>query len=122
MSDSEPTPEQMVEAVYRFAAEQMRNGVEPTDIEKRLMEMGLDAEAAALVVNNLKQARSKALKEAGQKNMLFGALWCIGGIAVTALTYQAAAGGGGGKYIIAWGAIVFGAIQFIRGLAQSAGE
>lgn len=56
------------------------------------------------------------LKEAGRKNMMHGALWCIGGIIVTALTYRAAAKGG--VYLIAWGAIVFGAIQFFRGLVQ----
>ena len=29
---------------------------------------------------------------------------------VTLVTYQAAANGGGGRYVVAWGAIVFGAI------------
>jgi len=52
-----------------------------------------------------------------EKRMLHGALWCIGGVAVTAFTYMAAASGpGGGTYVVAWGAIVFGAIQFFRGL------
>ena len=35
------------------------------------------------------------------------------------MTYIAAAATGGGKYVVAWGAIVFGAIQFFRGLIQS---
>jgi hypothetical protein len=122
MSDTtEEEHNKAVEAIYSFAAELMRNGTAPAEIEKKLVEQGLDAESAATVVDNLKQARAKALKEAGQKNMLFGALWCIGGIAVTAITYQAAAGGGGGSYVVAWGAILFGAIQFFRGLAQSSG-
>jgi len=30
--------------------------------------------------------------------------------------------GGGGTYVVAWGAIIFGAIQFFRGVSQSAGE
>ncbi len=52
--------------------------------------------------------------------MWLGAMWCAGGIIVTVLTYYAAASSaGGGTYIIAWGAIVFGAIQFFRGLMQS---
>ncbi len=63
------------------------------------------------------------LKKAGHKNMLYGALWCIGGIIVTALTYlEAVTNPAGGTYIIAWGAIVFGAIQFIRGLVQAVGK
>ena len=53
--------------------------------------------------------------------MIFGALWCVGGIVVTAVTYSSAVSSpGGGHYIIAWGAIVFGAVQFFKGLFQSA--
>jgi hypothetical protein len=62
----------------------------------------------------------RAYREVGKKNMLIGATWCIGGILVTAMTYQTATGGG--HYIVAWGAILFGAIQFLRGLAQLAGN
>jgi hypothetical protein len=40
--------------------------------------------------------------------MLFGALWCIGGIIATVSDLG---------YIF-WGAIVFGAIQFFRGLTS----
>lgn len=64
-----------------------------------------------------------AAKQDGLKNVIFGALWCIGGIVVTAATYQAAANSpGGGSYVVAWGAIVFGGVQFLRGLAQMAAQ
>ncbi len=116
----EMTPEQAVEAIYRFAAEQMRDGVPPAEIKRRLIEQGLSAEAADIVVGNLGKAIAKAKQEAGQRNMLFGALWCVGGIVVTAATFAAASNSGGGSYVVAWGAIVFGAIQFFRGLSQSA--
>jgi hypothetical protein len=55
------------------------------------------------------------------RDMAVGALWCIGGIVVTAVTYSSAAAGGG-RYIVAWGAIVFGGIQFLKGLARSMSE
>jgi hypothetical protein len=116
----EITAEQVVEAIYQFAAEQMRNGASPAEIKRRLIEQGLSAEAAGIVVSNLGKAISQSQQEAAQKNMLYGAVWCIGGIVVTALTYAAASGGGGGSYVVAWGAIVFGAVQFFRGLGQSA--
>jgi hypothetical protein len=58
----------------------------------------------------------KATKATGSKNMLYGALWCIGGIVVTAVTYSAASSGG--TYIVAWGAILFGGLQFLQGLYQ----
>ena len=119
MPESVLTPEQ---AHYSFAAQQMHSGIAPTVIEKNLTQRGLDTEAAAIVVSNLMQAKAKALKDAGRKNMLYGALWCIGGVVVTALSYQAAANAGGGKYVLAWGAIVFGGIQFFRGMIQSMGR
>ena len=114
---AEMTSDQVVEAIYAFAAEQLHNGVRPADVERLLRDKGLEAETAQTVVANLCQARTKALREAGKKNMLYGALWCIGGTVVTVLTYQAAAGGG--RYVVAWGAIIFGAIQFFRGMSQS---
>lgn len=56
-----------------------------------------------------------------EHDMLVGALWCIGGILVTACTYSAAAEKGG-SYTIAWGAILFGGIQFFKGLINSSAE
>ena len=64
---------------------------------------------------------TKSAANRGQNNMIFGALWCVGGIVVTAVTYSSAVSSpGGGHYIIAWGAIVFGAVQFFKWLLQSA--
>jgi hypothetical protein len=110
-----------VEAIYAFAAEQMRNGASPEQIQATLVEKGLPQEAAEAVVSNLGRAMSDAKSKAGKNNMLYGALWCIGGIVVTAVTYSSASEGGG-HYVVAWGAIIFGAIQFFRGVAQSSGS
>jgi hypothetical protein len=50
--------------------------------------------------------------------MLSGALWCIGGIFVTVITYLSAASSPtGGTYFVAWGAIIFGAVRFFQGLS-----
>ncbi len=54
----------------------------------------------------------------GQGNMLYGALWCGRGIIITLGTYTMTAPNGG-KYLIAWGAALFAAIQLFRGLFQS---
>lgn len=53
--------------------------------------------------------------EAGQRRMLLGAAWFGGGFVVTFVTRAMAAGGG--TYIVAWGAMLFGSIQFLLGLA-----
>ena len=58
----------------------------------------------------------EAGSDGGGRDMLVGALWCVGGIVVTVASYGAAASNpGGGRYVVAYGAIIFGAIQFIRG-------
>jgi len=78
---------------------------------------------AAAVRNVGRQVETKVdenLKAQGHKNMIFGALWFLGGTIVTVVTLQAASGGG--RYVVAWGAIVFGGIQFIRGLIQVNGQ
>jgi hypothetical protein len=58
---------------------------------------------------------TEAYRAAADRNMLVGGLWCVGGIVVTWVTYSAASSGGG-SYVVAWGAIIFGALRFFRGL------
>jgi hypothetical protein len=122
VSHAQPSEEEIVQAVYSFAATQMQSGASNQQIVAMLIDKGLGPDAAATVVKNLGRMRTAAVAAAGKKNMAYGALWCIGGIVVTAATYGAAASAGGGTYVVAWGAIVFGAIQFIRGLVQAFGE
>ena len=119
MTQREPSPEEVARAVYGHAAGLMKQGLSESQIKDRLVEKGLDRQAASTVVNRLVTLRHEAYQEAAKKNMLHGALWCIGGIIVTAVTYAAASGGG--TYIVAWGAIIFGAIQFFKGLSQYSG-
>ena len=67
-------------------------------------------------VNDQRVVRAM-VRAAANRMMLFGALWCIGGIAVTAVTYSMASESPtGGTFVIAWGAILFGFLQFLRGL------
>lgn len=109
----------LVQAIYMMAADHMRAGNSTVSTENMLIEQGLSREAAQAVVANLSRMRSAAMRSAAHKNMLYGGLWCVGGIIVTAVTYSAAKGGG--SYVVAWGAIAFGAIQFFRGVFQLGG-
>ena len=113
---------QAVEGVYEHAASLVQDGKTKAEVCEDLKSRGLNDESASVVADSVFELRAKALKESGQLNTLYGALLCVGGIVVTAVTYQIAAVlSGAGPHIIAWGAIVFGAIQFFRGLAQRAG-
>ena len=83
--------------------------------EARLMAQGVEQDAARRVIEHIgrREARRRA-----KRNLIVGALWCTGGLIVTIATLHAAVSAGGGKYLIAWGAVVFGAIQMFRGLQQ----
>ncbi len=66
-------------------------------------------------VNDYKR-RQRAI---GARNMTIGAIICAVGTAITFFSYEAAATSpGGGSYLIAGGAIIFGGIRFVQGIVQ----
>jgi hypothetical protein len=79
------------------------------ETKNALIAEGLDEESATIIVSKLEQQIKDARKEAANKDMFFGAMWCIGGIIATVADFG---------YIF-WGAIVFGAIQFFKGAMKS---
>ena len=98
--------------IYNYAANQMVNGNKNSkEVTDSLIQYGLDKESASTVVNNLERQISEAKKERAQKDMIYGALWCIGGTVLTLAHIG----------FIFWGAIVFGAVQFIKGAINSQG-
>jgi hypothetical protein len=110
--------QQFVREVYQRAATLANEGKSKDKIRTELSGMGLNEETASKVVENVFRLRKKAGREAGLKNAMVGAGWCVGGIAVTVLTYELASGGG--FFVVTWGAILFGGIQFVKGLGQFA--
>lgn len=107
-----------VNQIYEYAAYLMVSEKKDAfETQKALIEQGLDEESASIVVSNLEQQIKEAKKEGANEDIMYGALWCVGGLIVTAVTYSAASGGG--TYVVAWGAILFGAIQFIKGLVNN---
>lgn len=115
-SNEEAEAQNAVDQLYGHVVQQLQAGVGPGDVKKQLIADGLNEETADTVVYNSVKAISDINKEAGKKNMIFGGLWCLGGGFITYATMAAAENGGG--YVITWGAILFGAIQFFRGLSQ----
>jgi hypothetical protein len=109
-----PITQQQQEAVnqlYDFAADLMVNQNKSSEeVTNALIEKGLSQDAAFTIVNNLEDEIRKAKKERAGKDMLYGALWCIGGTIATISNIG----------FIFWGAILFGAIQFIKGLVNYA--
>ncbi len=71
----------------------------------------------AIHVRINKKRNEYEVNEESKKAILYGALWCIGGLVVTIGSYSSASDGG--SYTIAWGAILFGLFKFLKGLDNS---
>lgn len=85
---------------------------------KTIANRGRDDEHPTQSTKGKLPANSTPSDEIANKNMLYGALWCLGGTAATAIGYLNASGPQGGHYTLFWGAIIFGALQFIKGFSQ----
>lgn len=102
--------QQIVDEIYNTAAHMLfEQNKSSNETKQALIEMGLDEQSAATVVFNLTEEVYKQTKAKANKDMLYGALWCVGGIVATVADIG----------FIFWGAIVFGAIQFIQGAANA---
>lgn len=106
--------EQAIDALFDYTLNLLVIEKKKTwEVKKILTDEGASAEAAAKLVDAAKQKYNSAITKKANKDMLFGALWCVGGTAVTVFTYAAASGGG--RYVVTYGAIIWGAIQFFKG-------
>ncbi len=59
-------------------------------------------------------------KEQAKRDMLTGGGLFVVGLVVTIASFSAATSGSGGYYFLCWGPVIFGAIQFFKGLANYA--
>jgi len=112
MEDNEK--KEAVNQLYEYTAKLLvEEKKKPSEVKAILVQQGVDNESASIVVDTLEKQINQAKKESGNKDMLYGAMWCIGGIVATVADLG---------YVF-WGAIVFGAIQFIKGqLIQTKGD
>jgi len=89
-----------------------------------LEDRGLSHDGAVGMVQNVLAVRAnvsffrKKLRKAGRQNIAIGGLCCLGGIIATIGGYAAAAGKPGATFVVFSGLIIFGAIQFFRGMGQ----
>jgi hypothetical protein len=85
-------------------------GASKDSIERDLRSAGTSDEIAAEFAQSLSDAR----RSAGRKMAIQGGLICLGGAVGTVATYAVAPGG---RFVLFWGAIIFGAIRMFRGLS-----
>lgn len=107
METKNEVQEDVTNQIYEHAANLMFNeNKSATETKQALVAQGLDENIAVVVITNLEQQMKEAKKKKAEKDMLYGALWCIGGTVATVADFG---------YVF-WGAIVFGGIQFIMGV------
>jgi hypothetical protein len=103
------TDQQAVQELYNLAANlivtEKKNTVQAKSV---LVERGLSEDAAYTIVRNVEDEIKKAKKDQAKKDILYGALWCVGGTIATVANVG----------FIFWGAILFGGIQLIKGLVN----
>ena len=115
--ESQVNEEQDLNQLSIYAADLLVNkDKNAVEVVNALKEKGMDEETATVLVSTLIEKIEDNQSSRANKDMIYGALWCIGGIVVTVFTYSASSGGD--RYIVAWGAILFGAIQFFRGVSK----
>lgn len=133
MSGAAPDEEtrRVIAALFAHADQLLNAGKTPAEVERELMAKGLAREPASAIVEKVVSVRARQALERDHQaaqvaaassgdaggNIALGAIICVVGILVTVFSYSAASGGG--TYVVAWGAIVFGAIRMFKGFAQA---
>ena len=100
---------------FQYAAMELSSNKSQQAVEKLVVGRGASAEVAKAVVKDAQYAIKKERRAKYQKRMMRGFLWTIAGIVITCGTY-AFASSLGGKYVLFYGAIIFGLIDFAIGL------
>ncbi len=112
MENAQPVAENKIteDVGYKLAEKLLKeHGKTNDEVKLMLTTKGLTYDEACKIVNSFNVNNKPAGQRSGSKDMIFGALWCIGG---TVLTIS-------NTGYIFWGAIVFGGIQFFKGLATT---
>jgi hypothetical protein len=106
---------QELSGLFQYAVMELANKKPRQMVEKLLVGRGASPEVAKTVVQDAQYVVRKTLREKYKKRMTRGLLWTIVGVAITCGTL-AFSDSLGGKYVLFYGAIIFGFIDFVAGL------
>jgi|GEM_PF-1513676 len=114
-----------------FIARSLARGASEKQITKELVKHGMGEDDAREAIAHAREAIAHvrvaidefkktpqgraAMRAKFLRHIVFGLLWCVGGTIVTVATYSSA-WHGGGTYVVAWGAILFGGLELLYGL------
>jgi len=107
---------------YREAETRLRSGEPPEAVIEALVAQGqarADAERIARLVGEELATPRTPPPSPGRSEAISGAIICGIGIVLTVGTYTLAShSAGGGRYVLAWGPMVFGGWRMVRGLTR----
>ncbi len=106
---------QEIAGYFEYAVMELASKKPYKVVEKALVSRGVSPEAAKAIVKDADDAVCKARRAGYKKRMTRGFLWTVVGIVLTCGTY-AFAESLGGRYVLFYGAIVIGFIDFGIGL------
>ena len=110
---SEEEIQEWVNDVYEYAVNlYLNHNMSWGEVRQELINQGLNIEDATTVVSNLKQQEHEAKIDASNKGLRYGALWALGGIALTAITDGA---------VIFYGAVLWGGWLLLKGIYHKIG-
>mgnify|MGYP003387246065 CR=1 FL=1 len=95
------------------------DGKSKAEVIKELLSHGIPQEAAEAIANKGQEIKSAEARKSGSTTMMIGAGIFVVGLAITLGTHEAAASSGGGRYVVAYGAILGGVWVFLKGLWRS---
>lgn len=102
-------------SLWTYAFDMKRNGKSDEEIFSGLLGKGVDEEHSSLMIKTLESKITEVIASCDTE-VRYGIFIFAAGLIITYLTYSLAANGG--TYVVAWGAIVFGAVRFFRGLSH----
>lgn len=111
--NEQPTTQEVVAALFAYAADLMKAGHRRAEIEANLIENGVSQKTAAIVVQKLFSLRAVARKKVVRRLLLGASLWSLAGVGL--MIGSALTGKGDGFYVLAGVAIVFGVMQGYKG-------
>lgn len=113
-----------LEQTYTYIDQSLWEGKSEDEVVKELVKLNYSKDIAMEMINNRKETLYEEYKRTPEgrkmvasvhkRRMISGILWFAGGLTITLVTYALAEGGG--WYFIFFGAIIFGFIDFVRGL------
>ncbi len=106
---------QELSGFYRYAVTELANKKSGQAVEKLLVSQGASSELAKTVVKDAQYALRKVRRGKYKSRMLRGLALTVIGVIITCVTY-AFADSLGGKFVLFYGAIIFGVIDFVAGL------